>query len=64
MPTITKEAEQALMGLSRQKSERIARLERQINAIREVAQAGIGDGDQHGTALWRQALTRIIQLTR
>ena len=64
MPTITKEAEKALMEVSHQKSERINRLERQIGAIRETAQVAIDDGDKNGTALWRQALTRIIQLTR
>ena len=64
MPTITKEAEKALMEISRQKSDRIARLERQRQQMADTAAVAIEDGIKNGTVLWREALERIVHIAR
>lgn len=63
MPTITKEAERALMEISRQKSERIAKLERALANVDETARFAIADGIKNGAVLWREALERIVRIS-
>lgn len=63
MPTITKEAEAALMEISRQKSDRITKLERERRAIRQIASNAREEGIRHGAVIWREALEKIIGLT-
>jgi hypothetical protein len=64
MPTITKEAEAALMQISREKTLRIAKLERDLSHVLEIARHGIEAGSQSGATLWREALERIVRAAK
>lgn len=60
---ITREAEQALFEISRQRATRVAKLEFDLGVIRRIALAARDEGDKQGAVIWRGALEEIIRRT-
>lgn len=63
MPTITKEAERALMEVGANRVARIEKLERERRAVYRIALSALEASTQEGTVRWRNALEKITALT-